>query len=110
MPKLKPTERAFYQHVGSRIRQLRLSAKGQPINQAQLARELGVKQNTISRWESGSFRPTMLDAQAIAQFFNVPVGSLYLDDEDRSLTGRVKTVLQELSERDNFEMLMLIKL
>ena len=110
MPKLNQNERVFYGHVGSRIRQLRLSARGRPISQAELASELGVKQNTVSRWESGDFRPTMLDALEIARVFEVPVGSLFLEDEGQSLDERISRSISALSQRDKLETFLFIKI
>lgn len=105
MPKLSPTERAFYKKVGARIRELRHSAEGRVISQSQLARKVGVKPNTVSRWESGEYRPTMLDAQAIARFFDVPVSMLFFESEDQSLTGKITMGLRGLPEKDQLDML-----
>jgi transcriptional regulator with XRE-family HTH domain len=110
MPKLTPTERTYYARVGACIRELRHSSKEQAISQSQLARGIGVKPNTVSRWESGEYRPTAMDLQAIARFFDVPVGRLFLENEDRSLIGRINRGLRDLSERDLLEMLMFIKI
>jgi len=110
MPKLTPIEQTYYARIGARIRELRYSAKGRTISQSQLARGLGVKPNTVSRWESGEYRPTAMDLQAIARFLDVPVGRLFLEDEDRSLTGRINKGLRDLSEKDLLEMLMFIKI
>jgi transcriptional regulator with XRE-family HTH domain len=110
MPKLTPTEQAYYARIGARIRELRYSAKERTISQSQLARGLGVKPNTVSRWESGEYRPTAMDLQAIARLLDVPVGRLFLEDEDRSLTGRINQGLRDLSEKDLLEMLMFIKI
>ena len=110
MPKLTLTERAYYARIGARIRELRYSAKERTISQSQLAHRLGVKPNTVSRWESGEYRPTAMDLQAIARLLDVPVGRLFLEDEDRSLTGRINQGLRDLSEKDLLEMLVFIKI
>lgn len=86
-PKLSPVEQAFYKQVGACIRELRRSAKGGSLNQTELANALGVKQHTVSRWERGRFKPTMFEAVAIARFFDVPLGRLFLEEVPRAIPG-----------------------
>jgi transcriptional regulator with XRE-family HTH domain len=106
MPKLNPNEQAFYQRVATRIRELRLACKGRPVSQSKLARELGFNPNTVSRWESGEFRPTAHDLWAIARFFEVPIGTLFTEDDDLSLTANINIALRDLTKDDLREMLV----
>ncbi len=58
------------QHVGQRIREFRTSyGGGTGISQDALAKALGVASNTISRWETGTYRPTIEDLERLAGFF-----------------------------------------
>lgn len=59
--------------VAARIRDLRTSYGGTGLSQESLAKELGVATNTISRWETGVYRPALEDLEKLARFFNVSV-------------------------------------
>ena len=56
-----------------RLTQLR---KKKHMNQAELAAELHVNQNTISRWERGDREPSIDQLKMIANYFNVSVSFL----------------------------------
>ena len=56
--------------MSNRIRALRLS-KG--LKQSDLARVLGIRQNTLSTWETGKYEPDNEALQNIADFFGVTV-------------------------------------
>lgn len=108
MPKLSQSERTFYSSLGTRIRELRLSAKEQAISQSQLARGLGVKPNTVSRWESGEYRPTPMDIQAISRYFEIPIGLLYFEQDDRTIAGRINKCFRDLSHKDMLDTLAFV--
>jgi len=62
------------EYVANRIRELRRAyAAGEGISQEALARELKVTPNTISRWETGTYRPNLEDLDRLARFFGVSV-------------------------------------
>lgn len=50
------------------------------LSQADLAETLEVATNTISRWETATYKPTAADLAGLARIFNVPVGSLFPPD------------------------------
>ncbi len=59
------------EHVGQQIREFRTSyGGGTGISQDALAKALGVASNTISRWETGTYRPTIEDLERLAKFFS----------------------------------------
>lgn len=59
---------------GENLKSFRIKQK---LNQSELATRLNVSQNTISNWENGNREPdTFEDLLKIANYFNVPVGSL----------------------------------
>jgi len=108
MPKLSQSEWTFYSKLGARIRELRLSAKERVISQSQLARGLGVKPNTVSRWESGKYRPTPMDIEALSRFFDVPISSLYCEKDDRTVAGRINKCFCNLSHKDMMDTLAFV--
>ncbi len=56
--------------VGYRLRQFRTAyAGGKGISQEALAKAVGVSTNTISRWETATYKPTVDDLQKLALFF-----------------------------------------
>lgn len=71
-------EEPVFDHVRNRIRSLRQS---QPISQTRLAQHLGVTPNTVSRWETGTYRPDLSDVARMARFFGVPVSEFFPEGE-----------------------------
>lgn len=60
----------LFQHVAARIRDFRTAfAAGEGLSQDALAKELGVATNTISRWETGTYKPSLEDLDKLARFF-----------------------------------------
>lgn len=60
----------IYKHIGEKIRELRMR---QTMSQENLASVLGVGSNTISRWETGTYKTTPEDLDKIARFFHVSI-------------------------------------
>lgn len=67
----------IYVHVGNRLRNLRLAHGGKGLSQAELGRAIHVPANSISRWETGIYRPSLIDLETLAQFFGVPIRALF---------------------------------
>jgi transcriptional regulator with XRE-family HTH domain len=65
-----------YAAVGKRIRELRMSFGGKGISQADLGRSINTPANTISRWETGTYKPSISDLEVLAHFFGVPVAHM----------------------------------
>ena len=61
---------ALIDHIGQRIREFRTGyGGGTGISQDALAKELHVASNTVSRWETGTYKPTIEDLDRLARFF-----------------------------------------
>jgi transcriptional regulator with XRE-family HTH domain len=56
-------------YVGKRIRELRDTYGETGITQEALAAKLNVATNTISRWETGTYEPTLDDLERLSRFF-----------------------------------------
>jgi transcriptional regulator with XRE-family HTH domain len=66
----------IFTHVGARIRDLRASYdSGRGLSQEKLAAVLDVTTNTISRWETATYHPSLADLEKLASFFSVPISS-----------------------------------
>jgi transcriptional regulator with XRE-family HTH domain len=59
--------------IGSRIKALRRSCGSNGLSQAELAHHVGTTPNTVSRWETGIYMPSVDDIVRLASFFNVPL-------------------------------------
>jgi transcriptional regulator with XRE-family HTH domain len=87
-------------HVAAKIRDLRVSYNsGEGLSQEALATNLKVAPNTISRWETGTYRPSLKDLEKISRFFGVSIMSLFPPemigaDEDENLKALLRTARQ----------------
>ena len=87
-------------HVAARIKDLRVSYNnGEGLSQESLAIHLEVAPNTISRWETGTYRPSLKDLERISRFFGVSIMSFLPDDlvdedEDENLKALLRTARQ----------------
>lgn len=73
------------EYVGRRIRDFRTSyGGGTGISQDALAKSLGVSTNTISRWETAVYRPTIEDLDKLAGFFGKSILEFFPKQEVRT--------------------------
>lgn len=59
---------SIYKQIGQKIRELRGT-----LSQEILAEKMDVASNTISRWETGTYKPTPEDLEKLARHFKVPI-------------------------------------
>ena len=87
-------------HVAAKIRELRISYNsGEGLSQESLATHLKVAPNTISRWETGTYRPSLKDLERISRFFGVSMMSFFPpemvdEEEDENLRALLRTARQ----------------
>lgn len=65
------------QHVAKKIRELRIAAG---YSQTELAKKLKIAPNTISRWESGAYKPRIDDLDRLARLFGTPIWAFFPSD------------------------------
>jgi transcriptional regulator with XRE-family HTH domain len=71
--------------VGQRIREFRTTyGGGTGISQEALAKALDVASNTVSRWETGTYRPTIEDLERLARFFGKSILDFFPKDDVRT--------------------------
>jgi transcriptional regulator with XRE-family HTH domain len=70
---------SLYEHIGHRIRKLRVGYPKGTLSQEALAAKLKVASNTVSRWETGKYKPTPKDLDCLARFFSVPITTFFPD-------------------------------
>lgn len=87
-------------HVAARIKDLRVNYNsGEGLSQESLATHLKVAPNTISRWETGMYRPGVKDLEKLSRFFGVSIISFFPselvgEDEDEELKALLRTARQ----------------
>lgn len=69
----------LYEHIGHKIRKLRSEYPKGTLSQEGLAAQLKVASNTVSRWETGKYKPTPKDLDALARFFSVSITAFFPD-------------------------------
>ena len=91
---------SLLEHIAARLKDLRVSYNnGEGLSQESLARSLGVAPNTISRWETGTYIPSVTDLEKITRFFGVSINSFFPsdtfnEDEDENLKALLRTARQ----------------
>lgn len=87
-------------YIAARIKDLRVNYNnGEGLSQDLLATHLNVAANTISRWETGTYRPSFKDVEKISRFFGVSIMSfippeMIDEDEDESIKALLRTARQ----------------
>ena len=93
----------LYGYVGKRIRELRTTySNGQGISQEMLARAMAVSTNTISRWETATYHPTLGELEKLGRFFGVSLLAFIPHEEvpDDDRVGALVDVVRDLTPED----------
>ena len=61
----------IYKAIGEKIRELRTARPD--LSQEKLAGSLGTTANTVSRWETAAYKPSIGDLEKISRYFSVPI-------------------------------------
>lgn len=72
----------LFSFVGDRIKQLRTHFSGEGLSQETLAKMVGVSTNTISRWETAIYRPTLKDLDKLAKALNASILTFFPKEEE----------------------------
>lgn len=96
---MRNTKISISEQVANRINDLRKHYNnGEGISQDALARQLNVAANTVSRWETGVYRPSLEDLEKLARFFGVSMISFFpaegMDSDDGSLSALLRAARQ----------------
>jgi len=96
----------LFEHVGARIRELRTKYAGAGISQEALAKAVGVATNTISRWETATYRPTVEDLDKLARFFGISILEFFPREEEKedSDIAALLRAARKLDPRDLVEL------
>ena len=67
----------LYEFIGNKIRELRTHYPEGALSQDALAAAIKVAANTVSRWETGTYKPTPDDLDKVARFFKVSITTFF---------------------------------
>ena len=87
-------------HIAATIKDLRVNYNsGEGLSQDALAKQLKVAPNTISRWETGTYCPSVTDVERISRFFGVSMMAfmppeMIGKEEDENLKALLRTARQ----------------
>jgi transcriptional regulator with XRE-family HTH domain len=90
----------IFTEIGKQIRELRLGFAGKGISQAELARHMGTTPNTISRWETGVYKPSVTDLENLARFFGVPIAQIFPEPIPTPLPKELSIAIEGLNTAD----------
>jgi transcriptional regulator with XRE-family HTH domain len=90
----------IYKAIGDKIRELRMSYGGRGISQEALAAAVGTTPNTISRWETATYKPSISDLERLARFFHVPISVYFPHMEPGARVQALLSATGDLSEEE----------
>jgi len=90
----------IYKQIGDKIRELRTSLKGKGISQLDLARAMRTTANTISRWETATYKPSVSDLEKLGRFFGVPLTFFFPQLQATSRMNKLLSATGDLSDND----------
>lgn len=96
----------IYEQVGKQIRELRTTLRGRGISQEELAQAVKTTANTISRWETATYKPSISDLERLAQFFGVPITVFFPQAEPKPRTNGLLTATADLDDADLEEVML----
>ena len=90
----------IYDQIGGKIRELRTTLKGKGISQEDLARAVKTTANTVSRWETATYKPSIADLEVLARFFGVPITVFFPEAHPGSRANALISATADLDDRD----------
>ena len=87
----------IYDQIGKKIRELRTTTG---ISQEELAREVKTTANTISRWETATYKPSISELEMLARFFGVPITVFFPEAKPKLRVNALISATADLDDRD----------
>lgn len=88
----------IYQLIGAKIRELRSHHLGRGVSQDALADAIGTTPNTISRWETATYKPSIEDLERLARYFGVSISLFFPNIEP---AARMQVLLSATGDLDD---------
>jgi len=86
-----------YKQVGRKIRELRIRTG---LSQEALARKMSSNPNTISRWESAHYKPSVADLVELGKIFGVPITEFIGGDDTSPNAAELLSAINGLRDPD----------
>jgi transcriptional regulator with XRE-family HTH domain len=96
----------IYEQVRKQIRELRTTLRDRGISQEELARAMKTTANTISRWETATYKPSISDLDRLAQFFGVPISIFFTQAQPKSRANALLSATADLDDADPEEVVL----
>ena len=90
----------IYEEIGKRIRDFRTSIGGRGVSQEDLAHAVGTTANTISRWETATYKPAISDLERLARYFGVPITAFFPEANSKPRTNSLLSATAGLDDAD----------
>lgn len=90
----------IYSYIGQKIRELRTTFHGKGISQDELAAEMKTTANTISRWETATYKPSIGDLERMGRFFGVPITVFFPESQPVAQIDALLSATGDLDEDD----------
>jgi transcriptional regulator with XRE-family HTH domain len=90
----------IYQQIGSIIKELRTRHLGRVVSQDELATAVGTTSNTISRWETATYKPSLEDLEKVARYFGVSIGVFFPNIEPSARLQALMSATGDLDDDD----------
>lgn len=90
----------IYSHIGQKIRELRTTFQGKGMSQDELATEMKTTANTISRWETATYKPSVKDLELLGRIFSVPIGAFFPGPQPAAQLEALLSATGDLDEDD----------
>lgn len=89
----------LYEYIGNKIRELRQNFGAKGLSQEDLAKKMKTTANTISRWETATYKPSAMELHNLAKFFGVNISVFFPQMENPRLQA-LMSALGNLNEED----------
>jgi|SRR5215208_1523889 len=93
----------IYNYIGEKIQNLRINWPGGKLSQEGLAEKIGTTANTVSRWETGTYKPSAEDLDNLARFFKVSITVFFPDLQHDDTRISALTSATGGLDKDDFE-------
>lgn len=98
-------EKNVYEFIAGKIAELRASFGGKGLTQEELAQKMGTTANTISRWESGVYRPSVEDLHKLSKVFGVSISVFFSDMATSDKQHALMSATGDLNDKDLTELI-----
>ena len=88
----------LYTEIGNKIKELRRSRPD--LSQEKLAAAIGTTANTVSRWETGQYKPSVGDLEKISRHFGVSINVFFPANEPEARLQALLSATGDLEPED----------